>query len=188
MLETSQAPRRCSVLAPAPKAGQTQVQPLGPATRFVLRVYDAEIAPLAEAGGFDLSGAINTCRSTQAGIAARLGPDEWLLIAPEGSGARIVAACGAALAGRVFSLVEVSHRNVALEVSGPHGREVLNAGIPLDLADAAFPAGSATRTLLGKADVVLVRAGAAAVYRVECWRSFGPYVQGFLNDAAREFA
>jgi sarcosine oxidase, subunit gamma len=30
-------------------------------------------------------------------------------------------------------------------------------------------------------------ARAGADFRVECWRSFAPYVHAFLQDAAREF-
>jgi sarcosine oxidase subunit gamma len=72
-------------------------------------------------------------------------------------------------------------------VSGRHAAEVLNSGCPLDLAEAAFPAGTATRTLLGKAEIVLMRLDDGPTYRVECWRSFAQYVHGFLLEAAREF-
>jgi sarcosine oxidase subunit gamma len=41
-----------------------------------------------------------------------------------------------------------------------------------------------TRTLLGKAEIVLWRIGAAA-FRLEVWRSFAPYVSAFLAEAAR---
>ncbi|OYX84618.1 MAG: hypothetical protein B7Y75_04395 [Azorhizobium sp. 35-67-5] len=121
-------------------------------------------------------------------MAARLGPDEWLLIGPERDDATFVFAAAADLPDRVFSLVEVSHRNAALTVSGPGACAVLNAGIALDLSDAAFPAGSATRTLLGKAEVILLRPGAAPLYQVECWRSFAPYVHGLLTEVVQEFA
>lgn len=187
MLETALSARRTSVLGPGPTSAGIRVEALPSALRFVLRIYGGESAALGSAGGFDLSGGINSVRATGGHLACRLGPDEWLLIAPDADAGRLLLALEADLAGRTYALVEVSHRNVALEVAGPHAREVLNAGIPLDLADGAFPAGSATRTLLGKAEVVLVRPSEALAYRVECWRSFGPYVQGFLNDAAREF-
>ena len=39
----------------------------------------------------------------------------------------------------------------------------------------------------GKAEIVLMRLDDEPTYRVECWRSFAPYVLGFLNEAAREF-
>ncbi len=46
--------------------------------------------------------------------------------------------------------------------------------------------GAGTRTLFGKAEIVLIRTDETA-YRLECWRSYATYVQGFLAEAAREF-
>ncbi len=188
MSESAVISRRGPVLEPRGTAGRTRVTILGPAARFSLRVAGALSNPPAWCGGFDLSGPLNTCRTHGDRIAARLGPDEWLLIGPESDGATFAAAAAADLADRVVSLVEVSHRNVALTVSGPGACAVLNAGIALDLSDAAFPAGSATRTLLGKAEVVVLRPGTAPVYQVECWRSFAPYVHGLLTEVVQEFA
>jgi sarcosine oxidase, subunit gamma len=45
----------------------------------------------------------------------------------------------------------------------------------------------ATRTLLGKCEIILGRTG-AETYRVECWRSYSAYVLGFLDEAAREYS
>ncbi len=39
-----------------------------------------------------------------------------------------------------------------------------------------------------KAEVVLVRPAPGDHFRVECWRSFAPYVHAFLVNSAREFA
>lgn len=188
MPETPVLARRSPALSPAATPGGTRVTVLGPSARFVLRVADVQSNPPAVCGGFDLSGPLNTSRSHGERISARLGPDEWLLIGPESEAAILTASASANLVGRVFSLVDVSHRNVAMTVSGPAACAVLNAGIALDLSETAFPAGSATRTLLGKAEVVLLRTGAPATYRVECWRSFAPYVHALLTDVAQEFA
>lgn len=185
MPETAVIARRGPVLEPRGATGRTRVTILGPAARFSLRVAGALSNPPASCGDFDLSGPLNTCRTHGDRIAARLGPDEWLLIGPESESATV--ATGEDLADRVISLVDISHRNVAFTVSGPNAPAVLNAGIALDLSDAAFPAGSATRTLLGKAEVVLLRPGTAPVYQVECWRSFAPYVHGLLTEVVQEF-
>jgi sarcosine oxidase subunit gamma len=85
------------------------------------------------------------------------------------------------------SLVDISHRHIAIAVAGCRAREVINAGCPLDLHDTSFPAGSATRTLLGKSEIILMRTGSAQVYRIECLRSFATYVHNFLSSAAGEF-
>jgi sarcosine oxidase, subunit gamma len=46
--------------------------------------------------------------------------------------------------------------------------------------------GMATRTLLGKAEIVLWRQ-AVDRFQIDVWRSFAPYVREFLSEAAREF-
>ncbi|OYW34172.1 MAG: hypothetical protein B7Z41_03200 [Rhizobiales bacterium 12-66-7] len=187
MADTQTLARRTPVLTPAASARATQVTPLAPAARFSLRIWQAESQPAGVLAGFDFSGAINTCSGTAARFAARLGPDEWLIVAPESEGAQVRADLEQGLIGRFFSLVDVGSRNCGIRVAGPQARDVLNAGIALDLADGAFPAGSATRTLFGKADVVVVRAGDAPSFQVECWRSFAPYVFAFLSEVAQEF-
>jgi sarcosine oxidase, subunit gamma len=133
-------------------------------------------------GGFFVDILVN--RSSKAGerLTARLGPDEWLLVAPAGDSPDF-----GALEGRHHSLVDVSHRYAAFAVEGAAAPLVLAAGCPLDLHADAFAAGSATRTLLGKAEIVLWRLGEPLSYRLECARSFAPYVECFLNEAAREY-
>jgi sarcosine oxidase subunit gamma len=124
--------------------------------------------------------------ASQAQIAALwLGPDEQLLLAPEASD--LAGPLEAALSTLPHSLVDVSHRQTALEVSGPHATALLNVGCPLDLDPAAFPVGMCTRTVLAKAEIVLWRTG-EDVFHVEVWRSFAAYVSAFLAEAAREIA
>ena len=85
-----------------------------------------------------------------------------------------------------YSLVDVSHRNTGVVVRGAKVEIVLSAAIAIDLDLSAFPIGMCTRTLLGKADIVLWRRAADA-FTIECFRSFVPYVHAYLEEAAREF-
>jgi sarcosine oxidase, subunit gamma len=163
------------------------VTPMGPAARFSLRLPYDQAKKLVTAGGMQLDMPINTCRLAGERMSARLGPDEWLLIGPEADNLSLGREVAGGLAGSLFSLVDIGHRNVAIQIDGPHAAEIINGGCALDLDDAVFSAGSATRTLLGKAEIVLIRPGVERVYRVECWRSFAPYVFGLLKDVAREF-
>jgi sarcosine oxidase subunit gamma len=73
-----------------------------------------------------------------------------------------------------------------VQVSGPHAGAILNAGCPLDLDPAEFPPDMCTRTLLGKAEIVLWRTGGAE-FHLEVWRSFSDYVLEFLREAAQDF-
>lgn len=157
------------------------ITPLPDFARWSLRMPPATAERLREVGGFPIGMPINRCASANGKIAARLGPDEWLLCAPPDT-------AGFNLEGEHHALVDVSHRYVAFGIDGAQAPILLAAGCPLDLHPAAFTAGSATRTLLGKAEIVLWRPDDAPLYRVECARSFAPYVLSFLREAARELA
>ncbi len=113
-----------------------------------------------------------------------LGPDEWLLIAEDGP-ADLATKLQAALAGVFHALVDVSHRQVAIEVGGPGAARLLAAGVPLDLDLSAFPVGMVTRTLLLKAEITLWRREAEQ-FRLEVVRSFAPYVAAVLTQAAAD--
>lgn len=116
-----------------------------------------------------------------------LGPDEFLLLLPEAWVADTVATMTVALAALPHALVDIGQRQLALVVEGADAAALLNAGCPLDLDEALFPVNTSTRTLLGKAEIVLWRM-AADRFHLEVGRSFLPYVRAFLADAARGLA
>jgi sarcosine oxidase, subunit gamma len=179
---------RASALRPDSIArAAISLEPLPAAARFALRLGAQAAAEIGAIGAFRLDMPVNTCSGAQGVCSARLGPDEWLLLAHEADGQHLEQELRAALAGQFHSVVDISHRQAALAVGGRCSREVLNGGCPLDLHDAAFPPGAAKRTLLGKAEVVLLRPGVERTYRLECWRSFAPYVHALLLEVAREF-
>jgi sarcosine oxidase subunit gamma len=157
---------------------------LAPARRFVLRGDSAARAAAEHAFGVSIPAQACRAGSDGARAALWLGPDEWLLIAdPDDSAA--AASLERALDGLAHSLVDVSHRQIALAVSGAQAVTLLSAGCPLDLDISAFPVGMCTRTMLSKAEVVLWRT-AADQFRIEVWRSFAAYVTGYLASAARD--
>jgi sarcosine oxidase subunit gamma len=164
-------------------AATAHVHVLPAAQRFVLRGDGA--ARAAAEGALGVPVPQQACRagSNATRAALWLGPDEWLLLAPAADRQAEDALQGA-LAGLAHSLVDVSHRQVGLAVSGPAAERLLNAGCPLDLDTRAFPVGMCTRTMLSKAEIVLWRTGAQE-FRLEVWRSFAPYVTAYLAEAAR---
>jgi sarcosine oxidase subunit gamma len=117
----------------------------------------------------------DTCRAVVNGSRALLwlGPDEFLLLAPEET-------------QQPSGAVDVSHRDTAIEVSGPYASWVINAFCALDLHPSAFPVGMCTRTLFAKAQIVLWRTD-TDVFHIEVARSFAPYVWACLEEARREF-
>src|SRR5262249_49084162 len=132
---------------------------------------------------------MQACRALTEGERAVLwlGPDEWLLIAPEAEGAALASSLEAALAHLPHSLVDVSHRQGAYQLHGPQATTLLAAGCPLDLDESAFPIGMCTRTVLAKAEVVLWRR-AQQTFHLEVARSFVAYVSRFLAEAAQASA
>ena len=171
----------------APPSGAAALVSVGlvpPAARFSFRGGEDAAETCGRAFGLALPR--DACRAAEAqGRAALwLGPDEWLLMAPDGDGPTVRAALEAALAGVPQALVDVSHRQVGFVVGGARAASLVNAGCPLDLDPAAFPVGMCARTVLGKCDVTLWRRG-PELFRVEVNRSFADYLAGYLRVAER---
>jgi len=158
-----------------------------PATRFILQGRTAARTAAGAAWGVEFSE--DACRARVTGDRATLwlGPDEYLLLDSDvaNADARAVA-LEQALTAIPHSLVDVSHRQIALQLRGPHAATILNGACPLDLDPAEFPVGMCTRTVFAKADIVLWRT-ASDTFHVELWRSFAGYVTGLLYEIAREF-
>jgi sarcosine oxidase subunit gamma len=182
--------------------------------KLVLRGTPESIGPAAASLGVDLPAAINTAADGSAGRVIRLGPDEHLLLAEAGRTPELVRSLAEALRDRHHALVDLSARLVAVELlgnplgaapAGPSGsargsepreqaasasrtpaRDTLSAACPLDLDPAAFAPGQATRTVLGKAEIVLDCLDNDH-FRLLTNRSFADYVRRLLQEAGREF-
>ena len=159
------------------------VSPAAPASRLSLRAKPDAVPALSAALGVDLPTRPKASATSGSRHALWLGPDEWLII--DESGADLVAEAGKS--GALHSAADVSHRNTAVIVSGPKADEAINAGCPQDLSLAILPVGACSRTLVGKAEVVLYRT-AADTFRVEVWRSFATYVFGLIAEGAEDAA
>jgi sarcosine oxidase subunit gamma len=176
------APQRASPSASAdPRIATTP-----PANRFILRGDARVMSAAGLALGLSLPAPV--CRAALGESAAGLwlGPDETLLLLPT-DGRPWPALVGETLAGLAHSLVDVSHRQTALEISGPDAEAMLAVACPLDLHASAFPVGMCARTVFAKCEIVLWRK-APELFHVEVWRSFRAYVLGLLEMAALEFA
>lgn len=153
------------------------------ATRVSLRAKPDAIPVLSKALGLDLPVKPKSTVTKGARTAMWLGPDEWLII----DSATSSLLDDLAKVKVLHSAVDVSHRNVGILVSGKGAEAVINGGCPQDLSLKVFPAGAASRTVLGKIEIVLWRAGEDS-FRVECWRSFSTYAYAFLQESARDVA
>ncbi|TPI54669.1 MULTISPECIES: sarcosine oxidase subunit gamma [unclassified Mesorhizobium] len=177
------AERRPALAGRTISAAGAKVELLAPAERISLRAPEASLAALSKALGVTMPKKPKTSVSKGGRTALWLGPDEWMII--DEAGKDPLADC--AKISALHSAVGISHRNVAISVAGPAAAAAINSGCPQDLSLQAFPVGAASRTILGKAEIVLLRTAQDA-FRVECWRSFSDYVFTFLSEGARDAA
>ncbi len=162
-------------------SANVSIKVAAPAYRLSLRAKADAVAELSQALDISLPQASKTSITSGLRAALWLGPDEWLVI--DQGESNLMEACSSVKSAH--SATDVSHRNVAMTVSGEGAEATLNAGCPQDLSLDAFPVGACSRTLFGKAEVVLLRV-TEDTFRVECWRSFADYVFGLLEEGARD--
>jgi heterotetrameric sarcosine oxidase gamma subunit len=149
-----------------------------PLTRIVVRAGLSSVKAFGDLMGVELP--IEVCRSSRSNDRAALwlGPDEWLVLADQGTELPVADPAG--------SIVDVSHAMTGIAVAGSRAAWAINAFCALDLHPVAFPVSMCTRTVFGKAEIVLWRT-ATETFRIEVARSFAPYVWACLEEARREF-
>ena len=161
------------------------VEPMAPASRLIL--HGASDARSAAASVWGVGFSEQACQAVSIGDRATLwlGPDEYLLWDASRATELPMPAMAQALQDIPHALVDVSHRQVAYTITGPHAATVLSGACPLDLDLAEFPLHMCTRTVFAKADIILWRTEAES-FHVEVWRSFAPYFTGLIAEIARD--
>lgn len=162
------------------------IEPELPLGKLVLR-GDADVAKTAgSALGWALPDRLNRASAGDAGRTLRLGPDEYLLLVAPTTIEATQGALARALGCRHHALVDISARLVAIELAGAAARDTLAAACPLDLHPRVFGPDQATRSIFGKAEIVLDCLDEARL-QLFTNRSFAPYVRRLLTEAGREF-
>lgn len=155
-------------LAPFAFAGGTMALSLAQA-RYSLRGSVADLQALTPV---PLPGRIGDVSDHVDGLAATLGPDEWLLIGPvSGDGA-----------GQPLSITDITERQIGLEIEGPRAAALLMSGCPLDLEQMAQ--GRGARTIFETVEIVVIKRGPER-FQVEVWRSFAPWLWAALETAGK---
>lgn len=153
--------------------------------RFALRINPTQAAQAAKAFGSPLPGKIGDVAVSNDRLAVRLGPDEWQLVVPLAEQDAIETAFAKLYATVPHSLVDVSHREIGIEVEGGGAVLALRSAIAFDIE--IMPVGTGCRTIFDKAQIILVRE-AEHRFRIEVWRSFADHIWGILQAASREIA
>jgi sarcosine oxidase subunit gamma len=116
-----------------------------------------------------------------------LGPDEWLVTAPEGLAPDLIGRLRRALAGRTAWVGDLSASRAIIEIAGPHARTLLEKGCGLDLHPRAFRPGHCAQTLFARLPIIIDQTGTAPSYRLFVRRSAARWLAEWLIDAAKEF-
>ena len=157
------------------------IEAAAPAARLNLRATTKGAKDLGKAIGLDLPTKPGEIAKKGSLLAVWIGPDEWLIIDDK----KPIEELMPSRENANFSATDISHRNVGFQLTGEGAANTLNSGCPRDLSLAAFPANTGSRTIFGKAEVILIRTGRSA-FRLECWRSFAPYTWELLLDGAKD--
>ncbi|MBO6759114.1 MAG: sarcosine oxidase subunit gamma family protein [Roseibium sp.] len=171
--------------APLLNLDAVSVLACAPLARLSLRCRETGVAPAGTAFGLSLPIEPLASETAPNRAAFWLGPDEWMLVAPESHLDQVMDACETALADQPHALVDISHRQDAIIVSGAKAAWLLNTGVPIDLHADAFPLGTITRTVFHKVPIMIWRTGPDS-FVIEAWGSFMEYVTGLLVQAADE--
>lgn len=177
----------------APDAGEEPILSLSdvsilktaPVTRLSFRGREDARKAAGKGFGFALPTKALSAKTKDNKAAIWLGPDEWLLLTSEDEQDALTAALEKALGDQPHALVDVSHRQDAILVTGPKAEWLLASGLPIDLHADSFAVGTVTRTLFNKAPVMVWRLGADS-FVIEAWGTFLPYVYGQLCETAEE--
>nr|WP_232328016.1 sarcosine oxidase subunit gamma family protein [Kibdelosporangium sp. MJ126-NF4]CEL16069.1 Sarcosine oxidase gamma subunit [Kibdelosporangium sp. MJ126-NF4]CTQ93995.1 Sarcosine oxidase gamma subunit (EC 1.5.3.1) [Kibdelosporangium sp. MJ126-NF4] len=99
-----------------------------------------------------------------------LGPDEWLVVGPDGD---------SELSGLLPEAVDVSANRTTIEV---RSRDLLEHGCTLDLHPRAFHSGRCAQTTIARTQVILWQTSDEPVYRLLVRGSFATYLADWLSD------
>ncbi len=118
-----------------------------------------------------------------------LGPDEWLAVAPDDTGADLLGKLEGPVAKAGGAAIDLTANRTVIVVSGPDARGVLEKGCLHDLHPRAFPTGRVVGTLLAKSQIFLEKTGdKPETFRLYVRASFARHLAEWLIDAAAEFA
>ena len=166
-------------------AGALTLTDCTPLTKVLLR------APAGGQAADELGTPLGRARRTAADVlTVGSGPGEWLLLAPPGQAADVVARLedlAGRISGETVSVTDVSHGRALVRLTGQKAAQVLSAVCGIDLSDSVTPDGAAFRSSVAALATDVIRDDIAGVrsYLLHCERSSGQYFFDALLSAGR---
>jgi sarcosine oxidase, subunit gamma len=156
-------------------------------TQLSVRVDPADanlLRDLADHLGFPLDLTPNAISGNPDGRHALwLGPDEWLVVGPQGAEEELMDVLRQAGGGRLRALTDVSASRTTIELRGSRSRETLEAGCPIDLHPRSFGPRQCAQTVIARTFVILTQVSDEPRYRLLVRVSFATYLAAWLMDA-----
>lgn len=165
------------------KTGLLAIRGVPDTVRFSFRIDPTALDQASKAFGLMMPTKIGDMVTVDDKVALCIGPDEWHLLAPPDTQAEVESAFAKFYTDVPHSLVDISHREVGIEIEGSGAVQLLQSAIAFDIE--AMPVGSGCRTIFDKAQIVLIRE-ANDRFHIEVWRSFADHVWGLLQAASHE--
>ncbi len=114
------------------------------------------------------------------------GPDQWLAVAPEDTSGGIETELRE-IAGATASIADQSDGRLFLRLSGPHIRDTLAKGLPIDLHDRVFQPGDAAITAAAHISVQIWQVDDTPTYDLVMFRASAKSFCEWLAGSAAEF-
>ncbi len=153
----------------------------------------ADCEPFAAAVRDALGAPLPVAPNTTAAAGGRrifwLGPDEWLVRAPETMRGEIFTALQktrAAAEGHA-AVVDVSDYYTIIRIAGARARDALAAGCPLDLHPQQFAVGQCAQSRFARAAILLWHSSDAPEFELQVRWSFAEYLWEYLEAHERDY-
>jgi sarcosine oxidase subunit gamma len=147
----------------------------------------AQAAASGVLGGASLPTAPNTSTTAGATAVLSIGPERWLVVAPERASDDLAAALASALGGALAAVTDLSHSRTVLRLTGPRTPELLAKGCALDLHRSKFPVGTCAQGLLAPFGVLIHAVDETPSFDLYVARSYALALWEWLGESTAEY-
>jgi sarcosine oxidase subunit gamma len=144
-------------------------------------------AGLAAVLGFGPAVAANRAASRSAMSILWLGPERWLVVAPETEEGALALRLRGSLGVAEFAVTDLGHGRTVLRVAGDRARDLLAKGCPIDLHPRSFPPDACAQSLLGHVGVLIHAVDVGPRFDLYVARSFALTAWEWLMESAAEY-